>query len=227
MKPLKLVGILMALFSALVLFSMIRYGWFHKVVVVEETIPAMTILAISHTGPYQNVGPVMGKLYDDVKGAGVTGSRGVGIYFDSPETVAPEKLRALVGQEISKKDLMKVAKFKAYRSIELPALKAKVVHFPYRGQLSIIFAVFKAYPALKAANGNAISSAAIEIYDIPNKEILFVIPQNVTREQQESWVTGKPMAVVSQKLQTVAESVGSPQDSAVDATSSASAKNYN
>ncbi len=193
MKLLKVLGILFGIFVGLILYSMIRYGWFHKVTVVEETIPALSILADSHTGPYQNVGPVMGKLYDAVKKTGVSGTRGVGIYFDSPEKVAPENLRALVGQEISAKDSVKIQKLTTtYRKIEIPELKAKVVHFPYHGQLSIIFAVMKSYPALQSACGDSITAASIEIYDIPNKEIIFAIPQNVTREQQESWLSTFP-----------------------------------
>lgn len=210
MKLRKIVGGAAVLFVGLILFSMFRYGWFHSVEVVDETIPAMTIIATSHTGPYQNVGPVMGKLYDDVKAAGVSGVKGVGIYFDNPENVASEKLRALVGQEIAVKDLAKIGKIASkYTIIEMPSITAKVVHFPYRGQLSIIFAVTKAYPALKAACGDSITSAAIEMYDLPNKEILFVIPQNISRDVQESWLAPNtvPKDTVSTDTISVKDSI--------------------
>jgi len=194
MKPIKLIGILFALFGALILFSVVHYGGFHRVSVVDESFPAMSVLAVSHTGPYQNVGPVMGTLYDEVKKLGADGGRGVGIYFDSPETVASEKLRALVGQEIFPKNLVKVKKLETkYKNMSVPEIQGKAVHFPYKGQLSIIFAVMKAYPVLKAACGDSITSATIEIYDLPNKEIIFIIPLNITRVQQEMWLTGTPV----------------------------------
>lgn len=205
MKPLKLIATLIILTIALILFAMIRYGWFHTVKISEETVPAMTAMTIAHTGPYQNVAPVMGKLYDELKSAGVSGTRGVGIYFDSPETVAPEKCRSLVGQTVTAKDLPKLKKFSGkYQTTEIPQLKGKVVHFPYRGQLSIIFAVTKVYPELKKACGDSISTAILEIYDIPNNEILFVVPQNISREQQELWlnpvVQQKPITAVKDSI---------------------------
>lgn len=189
MKLFKIVGIVLASFAILTLYAMVTYGAFAKITVVDETVPAMKMIGVQHVGPYQSVGTIMGNLYDDVKKSGVTGTQGLGIYFDSPEKVAPGKCRALVGQVIAEKDLPKLVKLSSkYKFMEIPELKAKVVHFPYHGQMSIIFAVTRVYPVLKAACGDSISVATMEIYDLPQKEILFVVPQNLTRVQQEQWL---------------------------------------
>ncbi len=104
MKALKIIG---ALFLALVVFiviTMVRYGYFEKLTVVDETVPTLTAITARHTGPYQNVGPIMGELYNDALNAQFEGKVGIGIYYDNPDSVAPDSLRALVGQVLAEGD---------------------------------------------------------------------------------------------------------------------------
>jgi hypothetical protein len=190
MKLLKIFGVLLALLIILIIASMVKYGYFTKIVVNDETIPAMNIIAVPHTGPYQNVGPAMGKLYAATQEAKLEGKVGIGIYYDNPQDVPADSLRALVGQILAEEDSLKLDSVKTeFTRVSIPEMSAKVVHFPYKGQLSIIFAVMRVYPALAKMSDLSISTATIEMYDIQGKEIRFIIPQNLSRDDMEMWLS--------------------------------------
>lgn len=188
-KIAKKLGILALVLLIMVVISMVRYGFFTKIEIVDETVPAMSSLVVNHTGPYQNVGPLMGELYEDAKAAEIEGKVGLGIYYDNPEEVAADSLRALVGQVLAENDREKVdSLLTKYRLISIPEFEAKVVHFPYKGQLSILFAILKVYPALKKELGDDIATATMEIYDLPGKELRFIVPQTLPAEVPLQWL---------------------------------------
>ena len=66
------IAVTILLLSGLVIYNLSSHGYFSEVTVVEETIPAMTVITAKHTGPYPEVGPIMGKLYDEAKAAGIS-----------------------------------------------------------------------------------------------------------------------------------------------------------
>lgn len=200
----KKLGVLALVLVIMIVISMVRYGFFTKVEIVDETVPAMKSLVINHTGPYQNVGPLMGELYEDAKAAKIEGKIGLGIYYDNPEEVAADSLRALVGQVLAESDIEKLDTLRnKYRLVSIPEFEAKVVHFPYKGQLSILFAILKVYPALKKELGDDISTATMEMYDLPGKELRFIVPQTLPAEVPLQWL-GKESPVENDSVETAA-----------------------
>lgn len=188
-KTAKKLGALLLVLITMIVISMVRYGFFAKIEIVDETVPSMKALVINHTGPYQNVGPLMGELYEDAKAAEIEGKIGLGIYYDNPEEVAADSLRALVGQVLLEADIEKLdTLLNKYRLVSIPEFEAKVVHFPYNGQLSILFAIVKVYPALKKELGDDFASATMEMYDIPGKELRFIVPQTLSAEVPLQWL---------------------------------------
>ena len=64
-----------------------------------ETLPTRRLLALSHIGPYEGIGPSFGKVVAAAAAAGLAGSTvtAVGIYYDNPEVTAPDRLRSHAG----------------------------------------------------------------------------------------------------------------------------------
>ncbi|MFW6222251.1 MAG: hypothetical protein ACOC3T_01430, partial [Bacteroidota bacterium] len=51
-----------------------------------------------------------------------------------------------------------------------------VAEFPFKGKLSIIFGIMKVYPSIEKfvkKKGYSNDGAVMEIYDVPNKKILY------------------------------------------------------
>jgi len=190
MKIAKVLGAIALIVVVLIVVTMVRFGWFTKIEIMDETVSPMTLITAFHQGEYAAVGPVMADLYNSASDVGVTSEVGVGIYYDNPDSVSVDSLRALVGMEIADSSLSLVDSISGdYRIIEVPEMTAKVVHFPYKGQLSILFAIMKVYPELKNQFGDAVSSSPIfEVYDIPNREIRFVLPQNIENDIFNNWL---------------------------------------
>lgn len=61
-----------------------------------ETKPVekMRLLGLEHKGPYNEIGPVFGKLHETAAGAGIPMGMMAGIYYDNPQEVAPADLRS-------------------------------------------------------------------------------------------------------------------------------------
>ncbi len=214
MKIAKVLGAVALVIIALIVVTMVRFGWFTKIEIMDETVPSMTLVAAYHQGEYAAVGPVMADLYNSATEAGIVSEVGVGVYYDNPDSVVVDSLRALVGMTIEDSVSSLVDSLSGdYRVVEVPEMNAKVVHFPYKGQLSILFAVMKVYPALQKEFGDAVSDSPIfEIYDIPNREIRFVIPQDIPGEVFESWlkdevVVEDTMVIIDDTISTVEDSV--------------------
>jgi len=190
MKIAKVLGAIALIVVVLIVVTMVRFGWFTKIEIMDETVSPMTLITAFNQGEYAAVGPVMADLYNSASDVGVTSEVGVGIYYDNPDSVSVDSLRALVGMEIADSSLSLVDSISGdYRIIEVPEMTAKVVHFPYKGQLSILFAIMKVYPELKNQFGDAVSSSPIfEVYDIPNREIRFVLPQNIENDIFNNWL---------------------------------------
>ncbi len=131
-----------------------------------------------YVGDYSKVGPVMTKVYNDLTADGIEATRGIGIYFDDPKTVAKEKLRSEVGSIIEEKDYAKLeALGDKYKIKVLPKDYYLIAEFPFKNQLSIIVGVIKVYPVLAEylqKNGYAMSEA-IEIYEMSVQKITYAM----------------------------------------------------
>jgi len=64
-----------------------------------ETLPPRRLLAISHLGPYEGIGPAFEKVVVAAAAAGLVGPSvtAVGIYYDNPEVTVADRLRSHAG----------------------------------------------------------------------------------------------------------------------------------
>ena len=64
--------------------------------VVIRDLPTIRVAAITHTGPYMEIGTAFDRLESWATARGLLGpqTRSFGIYYDDPEAVPPEKLRS-------------------------------------------------------------------------------------------------------------------------------------
>lgn len=128
-------------------------------------------------GDYRQSGIVMDKIYYSLlNDYNIETFKGYGKYFDNPQKVEKSKLRSEAGCIIEPKDVNNAKATGIYKSKILPEQKYIISEFPYKGKLSVLFSIMKVYPALNkfaAINGYDENGAIIEIYDIPNKKILY------------------------------------------------------
>lgn len=179
-KVFTIILIVVCALAGLLLAVLAYSGMFRKVEVVEQDIEAMTIVYKEHRGQYYEVGPTMDEVYDGLMEMGIETYKGVGIYYGDPDEVAPEDLHSDVGSILEEGDLDKVEQIKEKFSVtEIPAQKALVVKFPMNTMLSYMIAPMRVYPAFSEyleARGIPEPETGIEIYDVPNKESLYVMP---------------------------------------------------
>jgi DNA gyrase inhibitor GyrI len=176
----KIFLIVLALILALVIGAMAYFGAFTKVTVTEKTMPAMTIVYAKHIGDYSKIKPVMDTVYFALfKKEKIAAGRGFGLYYDNPRDVVKEKLRSLGGVILDAQDEQKAdsLKQKGYKVAVLPLTMALYAQFPFKGPLSILFGVFKVYPAMmKYQSGKKIPPCPVmEIYNISQRKIEYVM----------------------------------------------------
>ncbi|MCG8410622.1 MAG: hypothetical protein MI739_04975 [Bacteroidales bacterium] len=154
------------------------YGGFIKLKCKIEKQGGETIVYENVTGDYKQTGVVMDRIYyallNDFK---IETYKGYGKYFDNPKKVEKSKLRSEAGSIIEENDISKLSELpQIYLVRELAEKKVITTEFPYKGKMSVVFSVMKVYSALNnfaEKNGYSDEGAVTEIYDIPNKKILY------------------------------------------------------
>lgn len=154
------------------------YGGFIKPKISIITSGGETLIYEKIEGDYKQSGVIMDKIYYSLLNEDqIETYKGFGIYYDNPQKVAVDKLRSEAGCILEEKDLAKLPELKKKYAIRIfPTTKYLVTEFPYKNKISVLFSLMKAYPALnKFALENHFSddSAVMEIYDIPNKRIIY------------------------------------------------------
>ena len=163
-------GILLAIYTWLGGFKKI---WFSTMETGGEA-----LVYESHTGDYKNVGKTIDKQYyallNDEK---VKCFRGFGIYYDNPQKVEKEKLRAEVGNILENPTPEILAQLTSKYNIKtLEKQQFLITEFPYKNQMSIIIGIMKVYPALNQyirENNLNEEGFVMEIYDVPGKKIIY------------------------------------------------------
>jgi DNA gyrase inhibitor GyrI len=153
------------------------YGGFKSVTCQVEARGGETMVYKDITGPYKQSGVVMDEVYKTLLENGIETYKGVGVYYDNPQKVEAAKLRSEAGCIIEDIDLDKLAVIDGvFKTKVLPQKKYVVTEFPYKNKMSVLFSILKVYPALaKYSRDQGIpeEGAVMEIYDIPNKRILY------------------------------------------------------
>ncbi|WP_161991906.1 GyrI-like domain-containing protein [Flagellimonas algicola] len=170
------------LIIALILASVAMFigynGGFKKINCRVEVQGGETLVFKEMTGDYAK----SKKLSDDVyytllNDYEIETFKGFGIYYDNPKKVKKTQLRSEIGCIVEKKDSSKATQIHGELKIkEFPKKSYIVTEFPIKGKLAVIFGILKVYPAMDKfvkENGYAAKGAVMEIYDVPNKTILY------------------------------------------------------
>ena len=175
----------------LTIFVYLLYsGLFYSVTVStsDTKYGPMTFAYKTHKGPYKNVGDIFTESY-----ILVPDREQLGIYYDDPEGVSPDELRAAVGPILAygedKADPAEMEKMikEGFKIAHLPKSSFVVTAtFPFRSTCSIFLAIYKVYPKLRdyISERNLCAYPALEIYT--DKDIIFVMPLS---RQEEFFVS--------------------------------------
>lgn len=138
----------------------------------------MTFAYKTHKGPYKNVGEIFTESF-----CLVPDREQLGIYYDDPEGVSPDQLRAAVGpilalgdEKADPAEMEKVIK-EGFKIVHLPKPSFVVTaSFPFRSTLSIFIAIYKVYPKLRdyISERNLCAYPAMEVYT--DSDIVFLMP---------------------------------------------------
>ncbi len=187
-----IIGSIVIVFVFVLIIFLAKYGLFANVEVIEKEIGPFVMAYEKHIGDYKNVGPVMDKIYYNLKDKfNIETTKGFGLYYDNPKEVKKEKLRSIVGCIIEDKAIEELSEISNEMKLNVfPLSKAVVSRFPYKGKLSIILGLFKVYPKLipYVQEKNYSQKPIMELYDQPNKEILYIMPIAVDDEVLNSYL---------------------------------------
>lgn len=177
MKILKVALIGAAFIVVGFIWFMSYMGMFSRPLISERDMGPYTVVYEDMTGPYENMGRVIQKLYGELKAEGIETSRGLGVYLDNPRKVAPDKLRSQGGPIIEQKDLPKASGLKKkYNVMEINVAPCVVIEFPVKNDLSYMLGAIKNYAILSKyfEIKDYQMGRTYEIYDMPNKKIFYV-----------------------------------------------------
>ncbi len=174
----KIALIIIVVIAAILLAIYAWLGGLKKIHFSVQEAGGEVLVYESHIGDYKNVGKVIDKMYYTLLNEEkVECFRGFGIYYDNPQKVEKEKLRADVGNILENPTpeiLDQLAPSYNIRTLEKQ--QYLVAEFPYKNQLSIIMGIMKVYPALNRyikVNNLSEEGFVMEIYDVPGKKIIY------------------------------------------------------
>ena len=206
-KAFQILGIILLALLLLVAVILVHAGLFEPVIAMEKKIDSYTLVYQDHIGSYYKVKPAMDEVYHGLLRMGIETYRGAGVFYDDPQKVPKNKLRSKVGSILEEKDLDKIDKIKnSFNVKEIPASKSIVVEFPIRNMLSYMIApakVYKEVNMLWQQQSYPEYKYAVEIYDVPNKTITYIMPINEIIV--DKIIVDEPIIVPSPKLEEATE----------------------
>lgn len=159
-------------------------GFFAKPVVQEKNVGPFVLVYEEHMGDYRGTKVAQDKVYDILLDTyKIETYKGFGIYYDDPKEVPKDELRSIAGCILEESDYksIDVLKEKGLKIKEIKNQKSIVAEFPLKNPLSILAGIKRVHPELEAfAKDKGIKNRIImEIYDIPNKNIIYVLSENL------------------------------------------------
>jgi hypothetical protein len=157
-------------------------GAFTTINLQDKQSDSYVIVGSDYVGDYSKVSETMMQVDKKLKDLGINCKRGFGIYYDNPKNTPKEKCRSFVGNIIEEKDFAKLAVIKD-AGLKVDSVGEKnslIIEFPFKNKLSYMVGPLKAYPALmKHADQNHYKASLImEVYDMPQKMILYIMQYN-------------------------------------------------
>ncbi len=154
-------------------------GLFTKVEIIEKESESYQLVYEEHLGDYSKSGEITNKIYHSLlNDYNIETFKGFGIYYDNPQEVEKEKLRSEVGCILETADYNKIDTLKGkYKIKEFLSKKCMITEFPFKNKISIFLGIMEVYPELEKyskANGYNLDAPVMEIYDMPNKKIIYL-----------------------------------------------------
>jgi len=179
MKGLKRLMLLVLLLAASCAAFLDYMGMFGSVNVTERQVGPFSYAYEEFTGPYKNTMPVFARVTDFLNEQGIIPGKSVGVFFDNPSQVPPEKLRSNCGAMITETDPIKLSALQVQLKLgSFEATNCVTAEFPIRNTLSYILGPMKIYPLLSKYikdNGYQMKES-YEIYDTQANKIVYFIP---------------------------------------------------
>ena len=177
MSVLKIILLCVAVLVVLLTVGYAYFGGFKTIIFKEEIQGGETIVYEEMIGDYSQTPKVQDKIYHalltDEK---IETTKGIGIYYDNPKQVEKSKMRSEIGCIVEGLDSTAIAKLsEKYKVKTLPKSKCIVTEFPHKGMMSVFVGIMKVYPAFEkyCKQNGAGNNPMLEIYDIPNKKIVY------------------------------------------------------
>ena len=152
-------------------------GGFSNLNIRTENIGGEAVVYKEITGNYNNLTPVTDEIYYYLLNElNIETYKGFGIFYDNPQQVEKDKLRADAGCIIEAKDIDCLKSIDSkYKFKTLPIEKSVVAELPYRGNISILFGFIKVFPAIDKyrKEHNLNDGPLMSIADVPNKKIIY------------------------------------------------------
>ncbi|MFV0417589.1 MAG: GyrI-like domain-containing protein [Dysgonomonas sp.] len=105
-------------------------------------------------------------------------TKGAGVYYDNPQQIEKSKLRSEIGclldAPIDSTQMAEISR--KFKVKTLPKTNYIIGEFPHKGMMSVLVGIMKVYPALTKyieKNGYKDAGPVIEIYDVPQKKIIY------------------------------------------------------
>lgn len=153
------------------------YGGFHKIRIRTERVGGEMMVYKKVTGDYKQTSSVTNEVYNYLlHNFKIETYKGIGIFYDNPRNVKREDLRSEVGCIIESKYMDKLdTAYCKYEIKNLPYKQWIVTEFPYKGGISVWIGLSRVYPQLEkyVKLHRLPPNPVIEIYDIPNKKIIY------------------------------------------------------
>ncbi len=178
MKTIYIILIVIGVILVIITGFYTYYGGFKKITfdIIEQG--GETLVYEDVTGDYRQAGEVSDRVYYSLLNEhNIETFKGFGIYYDNPREVERSKLRSKVGCILEETDFDKIPELeKSFNIKTYPHKKYLVTEFPYKDNFSIFTGIMRVYPAIHKyieSNDLKIDGHIMEIYDIPNKKIIY------------------------------------------------------
>lgn len=153
-------------------------GGFSQSCVDIEVQGGETVVYRKVVGDYKQTGAVMDSIYYSLlNNYDIETFKGYGKYYDDPHMVEKSQLRSEAGCVVEQSDAYKLAQLpEGFLVAQIPVKRYITTSFPYKGKWSVLLSIMKVYPAMeKFARLHDMNKqgAVIELYDIPQKRILY------------------------------------------------------
>lgn len=175
---LKIILIIIAVLILIVVIAYVYYGGLSRVEVREKTQGGDVLVYEEVIGDYAQTAEVTNRIYYSLlDNENIETTKGFGIFYDNPQQVDKSKLRSEVGCIVEGLDSTQIADLATKYKVRIyPEGNYVTTELSFKGHMSIMIGLVKVYPQIDKyikEHGISDKGAIMEIYDIPNKKIIY------------------------------------------------------